>query len=1220
MSIRWCACLLLLCWFQFAWSEEVAPQRLELLGRSAPGSQSLILSTDDQQWLRSRRVLKLGTSAPDYPPFDISISEGEYEGITADYMGILARLLGVEVEVYRYSTREAAIQALLQGRIDILGSSNGFEAASSSIRLSQPYAEDQPVIVTRVGDTRALKDGLPGKTLAMVDHYLPPQDVRTMYPQVDLRLYPSTQSAIAAVAFGQADAYLGDVISADYLINKNYLNTVQLSHFSRTGLKHFSFSMQKDNLVLQRVIDAGLKVISENVRMNILRRWSGGSASALLSQTKLQLTPAEERWITAHPVMRVAINESYAPLTFFDSDKRFRGATADLLAQISLRTGLKFETRAVNSVQQMIEDVQQGRADLIGAISRSEARERQLAFTRPYLANSFVLVSSLRPGSPKTIEAMAGKRLALIYEHPLTEFFKSHYPSIILVEADNALNAMELVAQGRADAAVNSLVSSNYFTSRFFSGQLETVTTIGDVPAMTAFATNREAVELHSILDKALLSIPPNEMMSLTNRWRTNAVIGDDYWQDYRSLILQILGGATLLLLAFLFWISYQRREIRERLRAEQALEDQLAFMHTLIDGTPHPIYVRDRDGVLLICNNSYLEAFGVSREAVLGKQINASVLVDAQETANYKADCQRVMTSGEALIQDNQFHIGATAKLHSIHHWILPFRDAKQEIKGVIGGWIDISERKNLLEELRNAKEQSEEASRAKTTFLATMSHEIRTPMNAVIGMLEMALKKADQGQLDRFALEVAFTSANGMLELIGDILDIARIEAGKMSLSTGRADLNELIGSVVRVFDGVARQKGLRINAEIDPPIQGDVLIDPLRFKQVVSNLLSNAIKFTERGHVTVRLHSEEPDNSEELSLRLLVEDTGVGISPDDLPRLFKPFAQAHNSGQTARQGTGLGLVISRTLCEMMGGTLELQSTKGQGTAVTVKLKLKRLDGIAQTPETDDGLSTSASRSLRVLVVDDYPANLLLLSKQLGYLGHQVQEAEDGAMGLRLWQTHQFDVLITDCNMPVMSGYELTKAVRQQEQERQMAPCLIFGFTANAQPEERERCKAAGMDDCLFKPISLAELNRRLSGHTGKLPLQTQDERDEPGLSLSRLRHLTANDPKLLVRLLSDLIDSNRDDLADLRSTVANPDVSLLAAMAHKIKGGAKILNAKTLVEQCNALELACTQMLPVEVIQERASAMERTITDMEKELLVMLQQQGRSHEKNA
>ncbi|NMY18621.1 hybrid sensor histidine kinase/response regulator, partial [Pseudomonas sp. WS 5019] len=177
-------------------------------------------------------------------------------------------------------------------------------------------------------------------------------------------------------------------------------------------------------------------------------------------------------------------------------------------------------------------------------------------------------------------------------------------------------------------------------------------------------------------------------------------------------------------------------------------------------------------------------------------------------------------------------------------YHWILPFRNNAGEVKGIIAGWIDISERERLLVELKDAKQDAEKANRAKTTFLATMSHEIRTPMNAVVGMLELALTRADQGHWEREPVEVAYDSAHSLLTLIGDILDVAKIESGRLTLLPERAHLRELVESVARVFDGLARQKALELRLEIEADAACDVLIDPLRFKQILSNLVSNAI----------------------------------------------------------------------------------------------------------------------------------------------------------------------------------------------------------------------------------------------------------------------------------------------------------------------------------------------------------------------------------------
>jgi two-component system sensor histidine kinase EvgS len=485
-----------------------APQPRHLLARSITDERPA-LDSADRLWLAREQVLRLGASAPDYPPLDITISESDYEGLTADYAGLLGDMLGVRIEVLRYANRAEAIEALRAGRIDLLGSSNAFEIADADLVLSQPYADDQPVIVTPVGKTRDAADPLDGLDLAMVDHYLPPAEVQALYPNARLRLFPSIQSAIAAVAFGRADAYLGDAISSDYLISKNFVGSVQLSHFIKREQKAYAFALKRNNPILLRVIDSALHSIGDSDRLNILRRWSGGSTSMLQSRTALQFSQDEQRWIDSHPVVRVVINDSYAPLTFFDDDERFRGITADVLEQISLRTGLKFDVSTARSVQAMIDRVRSGKADMIGALGRSTARLQDLSFTRPYLANSYVLVSSNRSDSPDSIEQLQGKRLAVIRGTPFTQYLQQHDPLVQLVEAEDALEVMEMVVRDQADAAVNTQISANYFISRLFKDRLRIVSTLGNMPATSAFATAMGSTELLSILDKTLMSIPP---------------------------------------------------------------------------------------------------------------------------------------------------------------------------------------------------------------------------------------------------------------------------------------------------------------------------------------------------------------------------------------------------------------------------------------------------------------------------------------------------------------------------------------------------------------------------------------------------------------------------------------------------------------------------------------------------------------------------------------
>ncbi|MDY7560500.1 transporter substrate-binding domain-containing protein [Pseudomonas sp. 10B1] len=1181
------------------------PQNYGLLSRSSPSHMDTRLDRAQWQWLQNKRELRLGTSAPDYPPFDMTLTGHDYEGFTADYAGILAHALDMQIKVLRFESREAAIEALTEGQIDLLGSANGFEAQGKHLTLSLPYAVDQPVLVTRTGETRPLSEGLAGMRVSMVYHYLPREEVKALYPNALLQIYPSFQSAINAVAFNQADVFLGDTISTHYLINKGYLNNVQMASFGKHEADGFSFAMRDDDTQLLDIVNKVLKAIPIVERVSISKRWNAGT-DLLLTDQKLQLTQREERWIAQHPVAHVLINEAYAPLTFLDASGNFRGITADVLDLIRLRTGLNFEVKRVPSMAEMMKQVSAGQADIIGTMIPSDERESRFSFTRPYLDTSFVLVTRQEPDSPVRLDQFDGKRLVIIQDSPTLPFIRREHPGIQVVETDNPFQALDMLAQQQVQGAVVSLPSANYFlSSQLFEDKLQMSATVGDDQARISMATARDATELSSILDKALSSIAPEDLAIINNRWRAYVPPSGGYWRNYHELIYQIVIGTGLLLLGSLAWNAYMRRQIKKREVAERALNDQFEFMRTLLNGTPHPIYVRDRDGLLQTCNDSYLAAFSAKREDVIGKNVMDGGLSNAFEAREFAADYHRVMAEGTSLILDRALQIGDQQL--TIYHWILPFRDSLGEVQGVIGGWIDISERRQLMEDLSWAKDQADAASRAKTTFLATMSHEIRTPMNAVIGMLELALKRADQGHLDRPAIEVAYTSARDLLELIGDILDIARIESGRLSLCPERANLRELVESVVRVFDGLARQKSLNLLLDLDSRINVDVLLDPLRFKQILSNLLSNAIKFTEQGQVKISVIVEDRSDAHVLHVQLLIQDSGIGITEEDQHRLFQPFAQADNSGHLARSGAGLGLVICRSLCEMMGGQLSLSSQPGQGTLVRIALTLTTLEPLHTPAQRRDEIA-EISTPLNILIVDDHPANRLLMCQQLGFLGHLFQSAEHGADGLQVWIDGQFDLVLADCNMPVMNGYDLTRAIRTHEQQFALEPCTVLGFTANAQSEEHQRCRDAGMDGCLFKPVSLNELNQALANVKPGGRSKSSAPSIKTGtaaFSVEGIQALTGGKPHMIRRLLAQLLSSSQEDRMELAAIGNTDNRQSLSEMAHKIKGAAMIIQAQEVIEHCEKLEDACAQGASEAIIEGHRNAINAAMKELEHDL---------------
>lgn len=567
-------------------------QTLHLMGRSSVEAYSVVLEPSDRQWLKQHGPLRLGISAPDYGPFDLTVNGQDFEGLTADYAQLLSQLLHVDIEVKRYPSRPQAIEALKLGELDLLSSSNGFEAQYPELVLSLAYADDSPALVTRSSNRQRPPVDLAGLRVAMLDHYLPPQKVKDFYPKATLQLYPSTLTAIGAVAFGQADIYLGDFISASYLIHKNYLNNVQLADFSRLEDNPFSFALRRDNPGLLRMVNAALVAIPASVRMTILQRWSADGPQ-INNPWHFKPTAGELRWMIEHPRIKVAINDQFMPLSFVDEQGEFKGLVVDLLATLSVRTGIEFEAVRAHSVLEVVALVKSGKADMLGGITRSTALENKLTFTRPYLITPFVLTTPIGPDGPQTLDDMAGLRVALVRGNALREFIVQNHPNITVVDADNAPAALEMVAKGKADAAISTLASARFLVSRRFAKQLKITSTVGTQPEQIGFATADDNPHLSAILSKALLSLTPGDMSELSSRWRTDTSPVESFWLRNRAEIIQGFTIAAALLLVAIAWITYLQRVIARRQqlvnelnaakqRADEANRAKTTFLATM--------------------------------------------------------------------------------------------------------------------------------------------------------------------------------------------------------------------------------------------------------------------------------------------------------------------------------------------------------------------------------------------------------------------------------------------------------------------------------------------------------------------------------------------------------------------------------------------------------------------------------------------------------------
>jgi signal transduction histidine kinase/CheY-like chemotaxis protein/HPt (histidine-containing phosphotransfer) domain-containing protein len=559
-----------------------------------------------------------------------------------------------------------------------------------------------------------------------------------------------------------------------------------------------------------------------------------------------------------------------------------------------------------------------------------------------------------------------------------------------------------------------------------------------------------------------------------------------------RHLYLVLGAGLTLLLLGVTMMLMRRDaglRDAREKLRlSETRYAQKSKLLEAALENMSQGIMMVDADRRVQVCNHRAMEKLGLPPDLMANHPPFDEVLRWQWQQGEFGRDGEDVedwlrnfVLAGGIANEPQRY------ERRRPNGQVLEFRSTPLADGGVVRTYTDITQRKETERVLRAARDEADSAAREKTEFLAMMSHEIRSPMNGLLGIIELLHGTKLEGD-QRYMIELAQESATALLGIVNDVLDLSKIEAGAVVPVSEPTALNEMLRCLFKPFGLAAARKDLFLRLDVAEDVPDWIAVDALRLRQILDNLLGNAIKFTGPGGA-VELSVSRSATADLLVLS--VRDTGIGMSPEVLDRLFQPFSQADASTTKNFGGTGLGLSISQRLAKLLGGEIEVASAPGRGSTFTLTIPL-----IVSEPAIDTGadlispLGDEAFRHVRVLVAEDQATNRWVIQRQFAKIGVAVDLVEDGHQALAALAEGHFHLLMTDCHMPGMDGVELTQRIRAAESASGAARLPILGLTADVTAEMRKRCLAAGMDDVTSKPINLPRLGavlRRIMSRAG-------------------------------------------------------------------------------------------------------------------------------------
>ena len=852
------------------------------------------------------------------------------------------------------------------------------------------------------------------------------------------------------------------------------------------------------------------------------------------------LSEDEKKWVAEEsPIIKVSFNHSFPPYTFYDYYGNESGIIPELLTSIGIKTGLRFQWVKMNDLPDIVKSIKDGIVDIVPLASYNDDFKSKVLFSIPF---SFTDISSVR-----RIKDEKDEIIAISSTYSLQSYISNKFQDKKIIIAKNTLSAVEMVANGKADVAYGYSHVMEFLVDIYFPGSLVSHVMQFSYPGDLRFAISKEndnAKLIQSILDKAIENLGFSYVDGLTAKWDSYLINSSEVWVDKEREIKKYYYLMLALLFSILIYtVFYFINDFKRKRRLAE-----YEFKSRLIDGIPIPIIVRDNESKLIHVNKAFTDFYLSTEELVLGKKTSEyrNDFLDNDFFINSEMEFFEIIKNRESVYKE--ITLTRNGEKLILNEWSVPYY-YDGNISGVITGWIDMTEINYLNSQLIISRDEALKANRDKSNFIAVMSHEIRTPLNAIIGSLEVALIDNEKKYLNQ-----AYTASLDLMYILKSILDISKVEFISSDLNIECVKVKSLIESFSYIFKPLSISRGIDFVIDISIGDDIEIYTEVNYLKQILNNIISNAIKYTDVGSVSVICYLMNKD------INIEIIDTGIGMSQQQINNFEHPFV----TESVKNDSYGLGSSIIHKLCSTLNIELNIISEVNQGSKfhliIPNAFKLKGL--IKNDTGSQDDIDLKGKK---VLVVDDYEMNCNIIERQLNTLNIDatICSSSIDAWNLIIRDQTKFDLIITDCYMPEMTGFELSEVIRSWEVKKNKKPIPILGFTANAQQETFSLCIESGMNDCIFKPVTLKLLKE-------KIIATLQKNYCFDMINIYRTSHEIGMPFEELMVLVSNALKDAYDNI--MMPNNSSADVS---NFIHKLKGITKIIGDKKILELINDFE---------------------------------------------